>query len=231
MCCRPPCSFHIKAHQPLHVQHPTHYPMVNPHPVYLACLHLGPGHYDAVIPDDADKNEWPALLLYLQLLQHSVIVDAKVLQETHVHSHWCTTNVDAHAIIVSNHARTITSVNSGGLRRTHCAKLIEFMKYGIRLRARAPPNWAARRISRWRDRAIAQCKRLWINYKCARTVFIGRSWLNPPAAHHVMLTTPTMLATYGRLWPADIALPSVESKCGPWNLLGFVRLALEVQAR
>ena len=45
---------------------------------------------------------------------------------------------------------------SGGLRqamllpwrRAHCAKLIEFMKYGIRLRARAPPNWAARHISR-----------------------------------------------------------------------------------
>ena len=126
---------------------------------------------------------------------------------------------------------------SGGLRqamllpwrRAHCAKLIEFMKYGIRLRVRAPPNLAERRVSRWRDRAIAQCKRLWINYKCARTVFIGRSWLNPPA-HHVMLTTPTMLAIYSRLWPADIALPSVESKCGPWNL-GFVRLALEVQAR
>ena len=49
--------FTSRPHQPLHVQHPTHYPMVYPHPVHLAYLHLGPGHYDAVIPDDADKNE------------------------------------------------------------------------------------------------------------------------------------------------------------------------------
>ena len=47
-------------------------------------------------------------------------------------------------------------IDSGGLRqatllpwrRVHCVKLIEFMKYGIRLCVRAPPDWAARCVLR-----------------------------------------------------------------------------------
>ncbi len=33
--------------------------MINPHPVYLAYLHCGPGHNDAVVPDtvEQDKND------------------------------------------------------------------------------------------------------------------------------------------------------------------------------
>ena len=42
--------------QPLYIQHPTYCPTANTNPIYLAYLHAGPGHYDAVIPIE-DREE------------------------------------------------------------------------------------------------------------------------------------------------------------------------------
>ena len=46
----PVVLFTSRPNQPLHVQYPTYSPMLNPHPVCLAYLQFGPGHYDAVAP-------------------------------------------------------------------------------------------------------------------------------------------------------------------------------------
>lgn len=49
--------FTSRPNQPLHIQYPTHSPMLNPNPICLAYLQFGPGHYDAVAPISVEQEE------------------------------------------------------------------------------------------------------------------------------------------------------------------------------
>ena len=49
--------FTSRPNQPLHIQHPNNSPMINPHPIYLAYLQVGPGHYDAVAPYTVEQDK------------------------------------------------------------------------------------------------------------------------------------------------------------------------------
>lgn len=42
--------------QPIYIQPPTHSPMMSSNPIYLAYLHIGPGHYDAVGPSTTQED-------------------------------------------------------------------------------------------------------------------------------------------------------------------------------
>ena len=51
--------FTSRPNQPLHIQYPTCSPMLNPHPICLAYLQFGPGHYDAVAPHSVELEDIP----------------------------------------------------------------------------------------------------------------------------------------------------------------------------
>ena len=49
--------FTSRPNQPLHIQYPTHSPMLNLNPICLAYLQFGPGHYDAVAPISVEQEK------------------------------------------------------------------------------------------------------------------------------------------------------------------------------
>lgn len=48
--------FTSRPNQPILVQNPTYSTMASPHPIYLAFLHFGPGHYDAVASEMTQED-------------------------------------------------------------------------------------------------------------------------------------------------------------------------------
>ena len=62
--------------------------MKNIHPIHLAYLQYGSGHYDAVVPES--QRTTPISISTPVAMLHAVAVDRKERKESHVHSLWLT---------------------------------------------------------------------------------------------------------------------------------------------
>ena len=71
--------FTSMADHPVHIQYPTS-SLLNAHPIYLAYLHIGPGHYDAVIPDDEVHHD---NMTSAETISPDITSDCAVNNKTH----------------------------------------------------------------------------------------------------------------------------------------------------